>query len=493
MENNQTEKKKSDELNDLTDTLLVHDKETNKILAVKGMKRKNGKQDGELDELETIAPIKRNQNSFLKLNKNEDMLSNFLKNFFSQISDPTRFNFFKVPIEQVAALAKKMQQFIDTAKVEGNDLLNGLKEILNPPNIKDTMAQKQQQQETPKKSNTYSVDKIDWSSLEELGWTREDFAKTNLLDSLLKGYKTKDLLPISLSIGNTEIETEAKFWLETETDGRVVFKILPKKNEIEFNKKFYGHEFSEDDKANLLEKGHMGRAVNLTTEDNVQVPHLITLDKETKQLVSFPVSEIRIDDIIKGITLSPEQKNTLLEGKPIYLEGMLSKNDSSFNGEIQFNAFKGHIEFQFPKKQEKAEKHDQSQNENSQNEPKEIPKIFRRKEFTVDQYNRISNGETVYIADFKDAAGKAYPGYVKLNKESGELKFSFPNQHKEKATPAESHKTQVEVNSNGKTNEATKNIKEPLNSGQTGPRNEKQQNSQKESNNNSKKRGRRIS
>lgn len=487
MENKKTENQKSDEVNNLTDTLLVHDKETNKILAVKGIKKKNG----EKDELETIQPTRRNQNSFLKINKNEDMLSNFLKNFFSQISDPTRFNFFKVPIEKVTALAKKMQQFLDKTALEGKELLEGLKDILNPKINIEPMEQKQQ--DPQKNSNIYSVDKIDWSSLEVLGWTREEFAQTNLLDSLLKGYKTNDLLPISLNIGNTKIETEAKFWLETQADGQIAFKILPKKNEVELNKNFYGHEFTEEDKANLLEKGHMGRAVNLTSDGSLEAPHLITLDKETKQLVSFPVSEIRIDDIIKGITLSPEQKNTLLEGKPIYLEGMTSKNNSLFNGEIQFNAFKGHIEFQFPRKQEKSQRQDQTHVEDSQSETKQIPTIFRRKEFTVDQYNRISNGETVYISDFKDASGKEYPGYVKLNKEKGELDFSFPNQHKHKAIPSESHKTQVEVNSNGKTNEATKNINEPLNSGQIAPRNEKQQNSQKQAVNAPKKRGRKIS
>ena len=39
----------------------------------------------------------------------------------------------------------------------------------------------------------------------------------------------------------------------------------------------------------------------------------------------------------------------------------------------------------------------------------------------------------------------------------------------EKATPAESHKTQVAVNNDGKTNEATKHSNEPLKPGQSRP------------------------
>lgn len=482
MSNNQSQNQKSDQVNDLTDTLLVHDKETNKILAVKGIK----KETGEKDELETLDPSKSKENSFLKLNKNEDMLSNFLRNFISQINNPTQFNFFKVPIQTAVSIAKKMQQFIDSAKLEGEDLLKGLKEIMNPQNNQNTMAQQQNQ---PDNSNRYSMDKIDWNSLQNLGWTREEFEKTNLLDSLLKGYKTNDMLTVSLNVGNQEIETQAKLWLEQGKDGKAVFNMLPRKNEIEFDEKFHGHEFTEEDKANLLERGNMGRAVELISDDNKKAPHVITLDKDTNQLVSFPVEKMLIDDIIKGVTLTPDQKNLLLEGKPVYLEGMLSKRDTLFNGEIQFNAFKGHIEFQFDNGNSKIQNQ-----ENSQNQSTEIPKVYRRKEFTFDQYNKISNGETVYIPDFKDGSGKEYKGYVWLNKESGKLDFDFknPNKLKQNATPAETHKTQVAVNSDGKTNEATKNIKEPLNSGQTAPRNKTQQNKQNGVSNSSKKRGRKV-
>ncbi|GEN71204.1 DUF4099 domain-containing protein [Chryseobacterium lathyri] len=483
MSNNQSPTHKSDQVNDLTDTLLVHDKEANKILAVKGIKKKSG----EKDKLETVDPAKRKENSFLKINKNEDMLSNFLRNFFSQISNPTRFNFFKVPIQSAVLIAKKMQQFVNSAKLEGADLLKGLKEIINPQNNKNTMAQ---QENKPENSNRYSVDKIDWKSLQNFGWTREDFAKTGLLDSLLKGFKTAEMLPISVKVGNQKLDTEGKLWLEMGKNGKAVFNMLPKKNEIELDKPFFGHQFTDEDKAHLLEKGNMGRAVNLTEDGKTHLPHLISLDKDTKQVVAYSVANIQIDDVIKGVTISPEQKKELLEGKSIYLEGMLSKRNSLFNGEIQFNAFKGHIEFQFDKGNAKM------QNQvNSQSQSTEIPKVYRRKEFTFDQYNKISNGETVYIADFKNDSGKEYPGYVWLNKESGKLDFNFknPNNLKQKSTPAETQKTQVAVNSEGKTNVATKNINDPLKSGQTSPRNKTPQNKQNGVSNATKKRGRRAS
>lgn len=52
---------------------------------------------------------------------------------------------------------------------------------------------------------------------------------------------------------------------------------------------------------------------------------------------------------------------------------------------------------------------------------------------------------------------------------------------------AEEHKTQVAVNNEGKTNETTKNLKEPLKSGQTQPTTE-----QKQQQENKQRRGRKM-
>ncbi len=77
-----------------------------------------------------------------------------------------------------------------------------------------------------------------------------------------------------------------------------------------------------------------------------------------------------------------------------------------------------------------------------------------------------------------DKKGQPYQGYITFNKENGKTNFEFPNQYKERIKPTEAHKTQTAVNSEGKTNEATKNIKEPLKSGQKNPDSKQQQEEQ---------------
>lgn len=475
MEDKTLEKKTPDISGQLNEIILVLDKIEKKISAVKGIDQ-NG-------QLKKSNVEKKNQAEFMRVDMNGDVFTNFFSNFLRQLKDPTRFSFLKVPLSSVFEIAKKLQEHMGTPTKEGEELINKYQ-------VKETQEHQQKKVNTMETMNTttetkgttqepggyrYKAEEIDWSSLTNLGWTREELEKTNLLSSLLRGYKTNDLLPITIKVGEHEIETEAKLWLDARNDGRAEFKFLCKKNEVDLDTKFLGHDFTQEDKANLLERGNMGRIVNLLTEGNKEVPHLISLDEKTKQLVSFPVSQIQIDDVIKGVTLSAEQKNTLLEGKPIYLEGMMSKRDNLFDGEIQFNAFKGHLEFFFDKNQSHREKQGNTQADNQQ-----IPKSYRRKEFTYDQYNKLVSGQTVYIPDFKDAGGQAYPGFVSFNKETGQMDFSFkdPDKLKRQAIVAESHKTQVAVNSGGKTNEATNKLPEPLKPGQQTPQNANQKEQQ---------------
>jgi hypothetical protein len=61
----------------------------------------------------------------------------------------------------------------------------------------------------------------------------------------------------------------------------------------------------------------------------------------------------------------------------------------------------------------------------------------------------------------------------------------FPKQYKDalaagKVVPDDRSKTQVAVNSEGKTNEATKNVKEPLKKGQTQPTEKQAEKQEKE-------------
>ncbi|MDR7208814.1 DUF3945 domain-containing protein [Flavobacterium piscis] len=469
----------------ISEILLVLDKEKMKIMAVKGIDE-NGK-------LETIEPSKKNQNQFMRVDKQGDLFSNFFSNFFSQLKNPTNFSFFKIPAPLSIKLAKEMQKQVDQPNPEGDKLMKQ-HEVKTPQenHKQENKNNMETTQSTPDTSEyKYKPEQIDWETMNNLGLSKEKLEKMNLLDPLLKGYKTNELIPVSLNLGTAVTRMDARLSLQSNDDGQVVVAIHGIRKEPNLNFEFFGHSFSQADKNNLLETGNMGRVVNLVNikNPNETIPSIISVDRLTNELVALRTEFIKIPDELKGVKLNDEQKQTLMEGKPLYLEGMTSKKGTQFDATVQFNADKRFVEFQFDRSNTNKQTQD-----NQQNQSQEVPKTFRDKELDKEQYQKFKDGQTVYVSGLVDKKGKEYNGYITFNKQTNKTDFSFqnPDKIKEQAKPTEAHKTQTAVNSEGKTNEATKNIKEPLKSGQTNPNNRKQQEQQEEPDAPAKSKGRKM-
>jgi len=454
----------------LSEILLVLDKEKMKIMAVKGID-KNGK-------LETVEPIKKNQNQFMKIDKQGDLFSNFFSNFFSQLKNPTNFSFFKMPESLAVDTAKEMKKQIDQPTQEGEQLMKQHEVKAEAQHDhKHENKNNMETTQTPPETNEYKYkpEQIDWETMNNLGLSKEKLEKMNLLDPLLRGYKTNELVPVSLNLGTAVTRMDARLSLQNNDDGQVVVAIHGIRKEPNLNYAFFGHQFTKEDKDNLLQTGNMGRVVNLTNpKTNETTSSIISVDRLTNELVALRTDFIKIPEEIKGVKLNEEQKQTLQDGKPLYIEGMVSKKGAAFDATIQYNADKRFVEFLFDRGNNK-----QTQG-NEQNQSQEAPKIFRDKELDKDQYQKFKDGQTIYVSGLVDKKGKEYNGYITFNKETHKTDFSFqnPDKIKEQAKPTEAHKTQTAVNSEGKTNEATKNSKEPLKSGQENPDTKKQQQEQ---------------
>ena len=335
--------------------------------------------------------------------------------------------------------------------------------------------------------------------MKNLGLSKEYLEKRNLLDPLLRGYKTNELLPIGINLGGSILRTDARLSLQQAEDGNVIVAIHGIKKEPNLHFEFFGHKFTDEDKKNLLETGNMGRVVNLVNSKTGELmPSIISIDRLTNDVTALRTEFIKIPDEIKGVKLSEEQKQTLLEGKPLYLEGMISSKGTEFSATVQFNADKRYVEFLFDRSNNHQQAQTNQQNNqqgnqqnNQQSQPQEAPKTFRGKELDDEQYNKFKAGQTIYV-ELKDRKDQPYKGYITFDKDTGKTNFEFPGQYKARVETAEAHKTQTAVNSEGKTNEATKNIKEPLKSGQQRPKNEKQQEQQEKPETPAKSKGRKM-
>lgn len=473
----------------LSDILLVLDKEKMKIQAVKSIDE-NGK-------METVDPTKKNQGEFMRVDKNGDLFSNFLSNFWRQLKDPTQFSFFKVSADEALDKAKEFQKQVEKPTPEGE-------KEMKKHEVKTETQQEQKQenqnnmettQTTPETSEyKFKPEQIDWDTMNNLGLSKERLEKMNILEPLLKGYKTNELVPISVNLDGAIVRTDARLSLQQNEDGKILTAIHGIRKEPNLNFEFFGHKFNEEDKKNLLDTGNMGRVVNLTNPKTGEaIPSIISVDRLTNELIALKTDFIKIPDEIKGVKLDDIQKQTLTEGKPLQLDGMISKKGTEFSATVQFNADKRYVEFLFDRTNSNQQTQNNGQN-NPQNQSQETPKTFRGKELDDEQYNKFKAGQTVYVDGLVDKKGQNYQGYITLNKETGKTDFSFqnPDKLKAQAKPTEAHKTQTEVNSEGKTNEATKNIKEPLKSEQKNPDNKEQQEQQEEAQTPAKSKGRKM-
>ncbi len=453
----ENQKKNLEQTAQLSDILLVLDKEKMKIQAIKSLD-KNG-------QMETVEPTKKNQNQFLRIDKHGNFLSNFFSNFYNQLKNPTNFAFFKVPDSIAIEKAKEFQKHFNHLKPENE------KEVFQYELLPKAFQQnhsKNNNMETEKTDYRFNPEQIDWETMNNLGLSKERLEKINQLEPLLKGYKTNQLIPVSINFGSAVLRTDVRLSLQQSENGTIVPALHGIRKEPNLKYDFFGHKFTDEDKINLLETGNMGRVVDLTnTKTGEKIPSIISVDQLTNELIALKTEFIKIPDEIKGVLLNEEQKQTLKEGKSLYLEGMTSIKGTEFSANVQFNADKRYVEFQFDNKINKVQ-NIKSNREEFKNF--EAPKIFRNKELSEQQYNELKDGKTVFIDGLIDKKGQTYQGYISFNKELGKTQFIFPNQLKEAAQPNEEHKTQVAVNSEGKTNESTKQINKPLESKQQSPK-----------------------
>ncbi|AZA60210.1 DUF3945 domain-containing protein [Chryseobacterium indoltheticum] len=470
----QNETNETKKIKPVSDTLLVLNIQTNAVEMIKGIDQDRNLQKFPPDE-------KKDNDQLIRVDKHGDLFSNFFSNFYRQLKNPSHFNFFKISEYDAVNTAKDLQQYVDQASPEEKEKLKEYAIQLkntNPLKNQNTMENNTETQEY-----RFQPEQIDWKTMEKFGLNQEKLEKMNAMDPLLRGFKTNNLIPITINLGTAVSKMDVRLSLQTADNGEVAVNLHGIRKEPNYNLKFLGHEFTDEDKKNLKESGNMGRVVDLVNPKTDEIiPSVISRDRLTNELVAYRAEYMKIPDEIKGIRLDDHQKQTLLEGKPLYLEGMTSKKGELFDATVQFNADKRYVEFIFNNNQNQHQTQQKNpSSQQNQSKDGEAPRVFRGKELDDAQYNKFKAGQTVYVDGLVDGKGKAYQGYITFDKETSKTDFSFtnPNKLKEKAQPSEDHKTQKAVNSDGKTNEATKNIKEPLESKQQQPANKQQEAQQK--------------
>ena len=513
--------KKKDE----KDVLVVRDEKTGEISVVAGLNA-----DGSPKRIPAKAE---NAQSFLQFDRHGDVLDNFFRNFFRQCREPSRFGFYRVAADQADKLLEVIKDLLKDP--------DGNKEMLAPhkvdtsgyekkvqeeqsaekqeqpeqkqddePKKQEEMEQKNEQnQESPQQTQgnrgyqPIDESKINWQKLEEKwGVKRDDLEKSGDLNRMLN-YGKSDLVRVSPNFGGEAFELDARLSFKKDGEGNVslVPHFIRKEQKLDDYKE---HKFSDDDRKNLRETGNLGRVVDLVDRETGEIiPSFVSIDRKTNEITDVSASKVRIPERIGKTEITKQEQDMLRAGLPVRDKLIERKDGRKFVTTLQVNVEQRGVEFvpgtgrspRAVQTQENKEKQAQG-TENTANTNKEqrrntwtnadgsIRPISKWSgvDFTEQQKADYVAGKAVKLENVTDKQGFHATMYIRFNPEKGRpYRYDTNPDNAQKVAPSNESRTQVAVNSEGKTNEATKNLKEPLLKGQTAPKDDKQQKLQEKS------------
>ena len=449
-------------------TEVKNEQEAGKLTIVSGIDDKGN--------LKTTEALAANQAAFLKFNSKDGLLKNFMTNFLRQFNDPTRFGLYKV-------LSNNVEQGVDN--------LRTMLQSREKPESKQQLAEMGVPFEDylPRQKNATAIDpeKVDWKMLDSLGLSRERLEQSGELEKLLNWQKS-NLVTIAVPVGDTTIYTEARLAFRTDENGNIGLAVHSIRKEPQLDYPYMGYKFSPEEKEQLLTTGNLGKTIEVTPKNGEPFSAYVSIDPQTNEIIALRADRVNIPKEIKGVTLSDAQYKDLVEGKAVKVEGMTSKRGKSFDATLQVNAEKKGIEFIFDNSRGFKERQQQTQQQG-------VPHKLCGLELSEKQREALDSGRALYLKNMVDKEGKSFNAYVRMDKEQNRPRFYKWNPDKSQKNGkveavAEEHKTQVAVNNHGKTNEATKHVQEPLNTGQTQPTAAQQQ--KQDENKQKKSRGRKM-
>lgn len=411
--------------------------------------------------------------------------------------------------------AKKENTQENDVEQKTNEKMEEMKQEQQPQAAETQAAQGQepvqdgQTQAKPQRANLIADGDVDWKELEKFGVKRENLSEKDM--RALMNYGKTNLVTVNPTFGGESYELQARLSFQKTEDGAL--KLTPHfvRHEPRLDIPHNGYTFTDEDRKNLKQTGNLGRLVDVAdTKTGEMRPSYISIDRQTNEIVDIPASKVRIPSQIGLTELLPAEQDILRAGFALPKEVTL-KNGRKFKTLLQVNADKRDVEFvpgqprqqqsqhqgngqgkkqkspeatDAPGQQQKEDgnqENGQRRNRSWTNEDGSIRPIGKWKDdkFTEQQKADYVAGKTVVLANAKDDKGEPCTKYLKFDREKGRpLTYSENPDLAQTVAPSNESRTQLAVNDGGKTNEATKHLKEPLQQGQTAPKNDAQKQQQ---------------
>lgn len=160
------------------DVLLVLDKQQGKVSAVKGIDKEGN--------LQTVPPT--HGGEFMQVDKNSDVFSNFISNFYRKYQDTSGLELFSVKASEAERDAKAIEDNHRNPTPEGNKRAEMLR--VPKPDFHEF-----------KQGYRFDPSKIDWENLKKVGITADTLKNTKDFDRVMRGYKSRNTYTVSGTVG----------------------------------------------------------------------------------------------------------------------------------------------------------------------------------------------------------------------------------------------------------------------------------------------------
>ena len=393
------------------DVLLVLDKQQGKVSAVKRIDKEGN--------LQVVPSTPARGGEFMQVDKNSDLFNNFLSNFYRKFQDTSGLELFSVKASEAEQQARAIEDNHCNLTPEGSKRTEMLR--VPKPDFHEF-----------KQGYRFDPAKIDWENLKKVGITADTLKNTKDFDRVMRGYKSRNTYTVSGTVGGFYLKpTDVKLSFYQAKDGTVV----PKLHGVQMDEKllqrpFHEYDFTKQEQGNLQGTGNLGGIAQIKDpKSGDQIPVFVSRDRHTHELEYMRADKWKCPDTICNVKVSPEQKAAFEAGQAVKMENLQFRDGTKRSAYLQVSAVERGLEF--------------------------LPRAA---------VQFLQQGQQ-QIAGLKDGKGVEFNGYV----QSGAQGKSPDKVQPKDVTPAAESRTQVAVNTGGKTNEATKQGKEPMKQGQQKP------------------------
>ena len=309
------------------DVLLVLDKQQGKVSAVKRIDKEGN--------LQVVPSTPAHGGEFMQVDKNSDLFSNFLSNFYRKFQDTSGLELFSVRASEAEQQARAIEDNHRNPTPEGNKRTEMLR--VPKPDFHEF-----------KQGYRFDPAKIDWENLKKVGITADTLKNTKDFDRVMRGYKSRNTYTVSGTVGGFYLKpTDVKLSFYQAKDGTVV----PKLHGVQMDEKllqrpFHEHGFTKQEQGNLQGTGNLGGIAEIKDpKSGEQIPVFVSRDRYTHELEYMRADKWKCPDTICNVKVSPEQKAAFEAGQAVKMENLQFRDGTKRSAYLQVSAVERGLEF----------------------------------------------------------------------------------------------------------------------------------------------------